>query len=520
MTSDIVVDALVVGSGAAGLMFARELSTQWNVLILTKAEALESNTKYAQGGIAAVINIDDDYQQHIDDTLIAGAGLCDIEAVKVLVHEAPARIRDLIICGVEFDRSKDNRLLFTREGGHKSWRVLHVGDMTGKAIEECLEKNVIGDGMVRVWEHAMVVDLIIQDGVCFGVWCLDRDGNLSRIIARTVFLATGGLGQLYARTTNPDIATGDGTAMAYRAHATVHGMEFIQFHPTTFYQPPAPAFLISEAVRGEGGILINHKGERFVFSHHPDGELAPRDIVSRAIYAELKRTGVDNVFLDVTGLASDFVRSRFPTIYARCLEFGVDITKQPIPVAPAAHYCCGGVKTDIDGKTDIMSLYAGGEVAYTGVHGANRLASNSLLESVVFAYRAAVNADRYLRYLPQLWNSRAKEIMQNPVPQPKHDEAEIALLRTYKTRIQDLMWQFCGIVRYRSQLKQCLDTITKLEAEFNSAASTWNLDRNLCELRNLFDNAKLVLSMALARKDNVGTHFCLDDEPSDQQLES
>ncbi|MBN2054722.1 L-aspartate oxidase, partial [bacterium] len=377
MMDNVVVDVVVVGSGAAGLMFAREMSANWKVLVLTKVEALESNTKYAQGGIAAVLNIDDDYERHIEDTLKAGDGLCDIEAVKVLVHEAPARIRDLMICGVEFDRSNDNQLLFTREGGHRSWRVLHVGDMTGKAIEECLEKNVV-ESDVSVIEHVIVVDLIIQDGFCFGVIVLDTNGDLRRIFARTVFLATGGLGQLYSHTTNPEIATGDGTAMAYRAGATLQGMEFIQFHPTAFHQPPAPYFLISEAVRGEGGLLIDTGGKRFMPSYHQDAELAPRDVVSRAIYEELEKTGADNVFLDVSGLDRDYIRKRFPTIFQRCMEYGVDMGRQPIPVAPAAHYCCGGVKTDIDGKTCIMSLYAGGEVAHTGVHGANRLASNSL----------------------------------------------------------------------------------------------------------------------------------------------
>jgi L-aspartate oxidase len=507
---DQVHDALVVGSGAAGLMFAIELAKTWDVTILTKSVAEESSTKYAQGGIAAVLSVDDDYEKHIEDTLRAGDHLCDPEVVRLLVQEAPARIRDLMLCGVEFDRMEDNSLLFTREGGHRSWRVLHVGDMTGKAIEEALQAAAARNPRIHFVEHFFVLDLVVADGVCFGVIGLDSEGQVQRVLARTIFLATGGAGQLYSHTTNPVIATGDGLAMAHRAGCRLEDLEFIQFHPTAFCAEGAPFFLISEAVRGEGGRLLDAQGRRFMPEYHPDAELAPRDIVSRAIFEEIRRSGIPNVFLDVSHLPADFLRRRFPTIHQRCLEFGCDITKEPIPVAPAAHYVCGGVKTDIDGKTDLISLYAGGEVARTGVHGANRLASNSLLESVVFAYRAAVNADRYLRFLPRIWHSKAEEAMGRVEPPRGEDEADPEEIEALIRRIQETMWRHCGIVRSFQGLAAGAEELARIAPRVHELQQHCRPTARLQELVNLHLVAGLVVDAAARRRKNAGTHFNID----------
>jgi len=506
-----VHDAIVVGSGAAGLVFAIELAKTWDVTILTKDAAIESSTRYAQGGIAAVLSVDDDYQKHYEDTLRAGDFLCDEDVVKLLVHEAPARIRDLMLCGVQFDRREDNTLLFTREGGHRSWRILHVGDLTGRAIEDALASSVLKNSRISIHEHVMVADLIVSDGVCYGVHAVDAEGNFRQVFARCVFLATGGAGQLYDHTTNPEIATGDGIAMAHRAGARVNDLEFIQFHPTAFYKPGVPFFLISEAVRGEGGVLINIERQRFMPTYHPDAELAPRDIVSRSIYQECQRTGATNVLLDISHRDADYLRRRFPTIYQRCLEHAIDITRDPIPVAPAAHYVCGGVQTDIDGKTDVISLYAGGEVARTGVHGANRLASNSLLESVVFAYRAAVNADRYLRFLPLMWDNKVHDLSATASRRdqklPAVDEREIDSVRQ---ELQRTMWRDCGIVRTDAGLRNGITTVVNLANHFSALMADKRKTPKALELLNLLTVAQLVLAAALKRKTNAGTHYNRD----------
>ncbi|MCS7300305.1 MAG: L-aspartate oxidase, partial [Fimbriimonadales bacterium] len=386
-------DFLVLGSGIAGLTFALNAAPHGSVAILTKKQRSESNTNYAQGGIAAAIGADDSWELHLQDTLIAGAGLCDRAAVEVLVKNGPRLIHWLIELGAQFDRTPDGNIALGKEGGHSRNRIIHAADHTGYEIERTLLIAARKTPHITILEHYQALDLIIENGACAGVQVLDTlTGDLFEIRAKATLLATGGCGQVYLHTSNPLIATGDGIAMAWRAGAVIANMEFIQFHPTTLYHTDAPSFLISEAVRGEGGILRRRDGYRFMPDYDPRAELAPRDIVARAIDAELKKTGDPCVYLDITHLDPEFIKHRFPTIYHTCLQYGVDITKEPIPVVPAAHYTCGGVWTDLNGRTTIPRLYACGEVAYTGVHGANRLASNSLLEALVFAERAAQHA--------------------------------------------------------------------------------------------------------------------------------
>jgi L-aspartate oxidase len=507
-----LTDVLVVGSGAAGLMFALEASRSLDVLLVTKGELQESNTRYAQGGIAAVLRLEDDYRQHIEDTLSAGAGLCDEEAVKVLVQEAPARIRDLIHWGVAFDLDKDSGLMFTREGGHRQSRILHVGDLTGKAIEDAMVHRVRESPRIHVREHEMLVDLIVDGGQCYGALLLGPDGWIRRVLARATFLATGGAGQLYSRTTNPDIATGDGMAVCHRAGAKLEGLEFVQFHPTAFARKGAPSFLISEALRGEGARLLDTTGRPFMQRFHGMAELAPRDIVSRAIYEVMAEQRSDHVLLDITHKGPTELQKRFPFIFDSCLRHGVSIDREPIPVSPAAHYICGGVKTDIDGRTTIGGLYASGEVAWTGVHGANRLASNSLLESVVFAYRAAVSVDRAIHHLyaarePQL-HALARRPTQPRFPQDAEPDAgELASLRE---RVGNILWTYAGVVRHDAGMKSGLSEITEVvgRAEQLLRTSAWTV--RLLELRNLALLGRLVLEFALARRHSVGCHYNAD----------
>src|SRR5881275_2307293 len=389
-------DYLVLGSGIAGLSFALQAARHGSVALLAKRGRSESNTAYAQGGIAAVFGPQDSFEQHIQDTLTAGGGLCREEAVRVTVTEGPARVRQLIDLGAEFTRdASEFGYHLTREGGHSQRRVVHAADLTGMEVERTL-LQAAADAGVQFFEDHHAIDFILASRLgapaerVLGAYALDnRSGQVHSFVAKTVLLATGGAGKVYLYTTNPDVATGDGLAMAHRAGAAVANLEFIQFHPTCLYHPEAKNFLISEAVRGEGGILKLPNGERFMQRHDPRGELAPRDVVARAIDFEIKKHGIDCVYLDITHKGAAFIREHFPTIYARCLEFGIDMTRQPIPVVPAAHYTCGGVLTDLAGRTRVAGLYALGETACTGLHGANRLASNSLLECLVFSEAAA-----------------------------------------------------------------------------------------------------------------------------------
>src|SRR5512139_269946 len=392
-------DFLVLGGGVAGLSFALEAAAHGSVLVLTKRARSEGNTQYAQGGIAGVLGADDSLESHVEDTLVAGAGLCHRDAVEVTVREAPERIRWLISLGVEFDREGPDRPHLTREGGHSRRRVAHAKDTTGREVERALLAACDARG-IRIVEDAVAIDIVTSEKVglggpnrALGAYVLDRaSGEIATVAARVTVLATGGAGKVYLYTSNPDVATGDGVAMAHRAGAAVANMEFFQFHPTCLYHPQAKSFLISEALRGEGGILRNRAGEAFMARYDPRKELAPRDIVARSIDAEVKRRGDDCAFLDMTHLPKAFLIEHFPNIYATCKEFGIDMAVQPIPVVPSAHYMCGGVVTDLMGRSTIPRLYAIGECSCTGLHGANRLASNSLLEGLVFGRRAALSA--------------------------------------------------------------------------------------------------------------------------------
>ncbi len=512
-----VADVIVVGSGAAGLMFAFHIGKYHKLDLFTKDKALESNTRYAQGGIAAVLTIEDDYERHIKDTLIAGDGLCDMDAVHVLVREAPARIFDLICMGVDFDRDIGNILQFTREGGHSDRRVIHVGDMTGQAIESALLKRV-ESYQIRVRDHQMVSRLLVHNNICYGIEVLEPDGSRHRFFSKTVFLASGGAGQLFSTTTNPEIATGDGFVMAFEAGAIMENLEFIQFHPTAFQKHQAPCFLISEAVRGEGGILLNTQGNRFMPNYHEMAELAPRDIVSRAIVAEMKKTKTDHVLLNLSHKGIEFVEKRFPTITSTIRQYGIDPGKEPIPVAPAAHYMCGGVKTDIDGRTSIRGLYAGGEVACTGVHGANRLASNSLLESVVFAFRAAVQADRFIRYLPKSWWDELENFEHTELPQQKSMTISSDKIDEIKHKLQNIMWEKCGIIRSDKGLKQALQEIKSMIKEFDEWTNGNCNNIASLELHNLLILALQVVKASLWRRVNVGTHFNIDCDISGDSI--
>ncbi|PWU07588.1 MAG: L-aspartate oxidase [Verrucomicrobia bacterium] len=512
------VDFIVIGSGIAGLTFALKAASQGHVVVVTKRGRAESNTAGAQGGIACVSSEEDSFELHIRDTLTAGAGLCNEAVVRRVVTEAPGCIAELIQMGVEFDRYAKGNIGHDlgKEGGHSKRRVLHVQDFTGLAIERALLRRVSEHPNIELLENHMAVDFITmkslsdeqsstQADVCVGVYVLnERTGIVETLRSDVTFLATGGCGKAYLYTTNPDVATGDGVAMAWRAGAVISNMEFIQFHPTCLYHAEAKSFLISEAVRGEGAILIDARGERFMQKYHPLAELAPRDIVARAIDAEMKQWGSKCVYLDITHKSADFIKRRFPKVYETCLKYGFDLTQRPVPVVPAAHYQCGGVKTDLNGETTIAGLYAAGEVACTGLHGANRLASNSLLEAVVLAnlcFKKIMNSrpsSGQKFALPKWQSSRAEEVSEMVIIYHNWDE------------IRRIMWDYVGIVRNGQRLQQANARLRALHAEIQGFYQKFKPSTDLLELRNLITVASLIVKSAIQRKESRGLHYTLD----------
>lgn len=505
-------DFLVLGSGIAGLTFALRMAEFGSVTVLTKKEGRNTSTNLAQGGIAAVMSPLDTFESHVKDTLAAGAGLCNEKAVWILVKEGPGIVRDLIDWGVQFTLDREGDFDLHREGGHTRSRILHARDLTGREIERALLDQLRRHPRVTVHEHTMGVDLwTAGEGDarrCIGALTLNCDTNeVVGYLARMVLLATGGLGLVYLHTTNPPIATGDGVAMAYRIGARIANMEFVQFHPTTLYDTSDETFLISEAVRGDGGILRLTTGETFMENYHEMGCLAPRDVVARAIDREMKRTGTEYVYLDVTHRDPAELYERFPTIAAHCRERGIDIAHDMIPVVPSAHYACGGVMTDLNGETNIHGLYATGEVACTGVHGANRLASNSLLEAVVFSERASKRVSRRLDLYPMPDPSLAPRDVQH---QADHPEFEPVIINHCRQELQRLMWDYVGIVRTNDRLRLARRRLDVLRREIQPLAERGKLHAPLTEVWNMLQVAELVVRSALRRKESRGLHFNAD----------
>ncbi|MGV3721470.1 MAG: L-aspartate oxidase [Actinomycetota bacterium] len=519
---------LVIGSGVAGLTYALKVAEFATVLLITKKENTESNTNYAQGGIAAVMSADDSPDLHIEDTLTAGAGLCHLDAVEQMVREGPDQVRQLIEWGARFSLEADAgeqppHLALGREGGHSRHRIVHAKDLTGREVERTLSTAVQRHRNIRIHEHHAAVELIVAEREgrqeVLGATVLDTvQGEVRTILADATVLATGGAGHVYLHTTNPSIATGDGVAMAWRAGARVANMEFIQFHPTTLYHPDARSFLISEAVRGEGGILKLRDGAEFMDQYHPMASLAPRDIVARAIDTELKRTGDDFVYLDVTHLEPEFIRDRFPNIYERCLTFGIDITKEPIPIVPAAHYSCGGVLTDLEARSSLHRLYAVGEVACTGVHGANRLASNSLLEALVFADHAAADTHALLQREPSIASQESGAVtVAEDQAERQSNEVSPEFAEHLRRLTQTLMLAHVGIVRTDRRLRQALREIDLLRNGVESLFATSRVTPELLELRNIIQVGWLIIECALRRKESRGLHYNSDYPARDDE---
>ena len=494
-------DFVVVGAGIAGLRASVELAAAGNVLCLAKREVTESNTQYAQGGIAAALSDDDEVSLHLEDTLKAGDGLVNEEAARILVEEGPPRIEELIEWGTEFDRA-GAKIAFTREGAHSRNRVLHAhGDSTGREIGRALYLKAEAQPSINFYEFEFTTDILVRDGRVVGVRVIDQSGQVREVYARSVLLATGGLGQVYSDTTNPAVATGDGVAMAYRAGAEISDMEFVQFHPTALFLKNAPRFLLSEALRGEGAYLRNLELKRFMPKYHEAGELAPRDVVARAIAHELELVKRPDaaVYLDLTHLHSERIRKRFPTIYATCMQYNIDIATELVPIRPAAHYAMGGVRTDLFGQTSLPGLYAAGEVACTGVHGANRLASNSLLEGLVYGARAA----------KKMREDSKGEHQHPPVTSGKAAEAssngQSAEVEKLIKKVQSLMWQNVGVVRDGKVLQQVVPELRALQSQAPAAT-----DRRSHEARNILEAGLLIARSALAREESRGAHYRLD----------
>lgn len=512
MLTERSTDVLVVGSGIAGLTFALKLAERAQVLLVTKKERADSATNYAKGGIASVQGTDDRFELHVQDTLVAGAGLCHRPAVEALVREGPARVGELMEWGARFDRGEAGRLSLGREGGHSRRRIAHAGDHTGREIEGALLAAVAAEENIEVLEDHLAVDLLVTPDaagrtVCTGAMVLDhRKGGVMCVRARFTMLAAGGCGQVYRHTTNPGIATGDGIAMAYRTGARIANMEFIQFHPTALHPTEDPAFLISEAVRGEGGVLRTLDGASFMDRYHPLASLAPRDVVALAIDRELRERGEDHVVLDTSAISAGTLRARFPGTVEGCAERGVDAS-QGIPVVPAAHYVCGGVLTDSAGHSSIAGLYATGEVACSGVHGANRLASNSLLEAVVFADRAARMVSHRLQSRD---DNGAETLADVGHPTPGDEEPDLEALAERRGTLRDLMWRLVGIVRSDERLEEAEGRIAEMAS---SEALCWLRSRwtpEGAELRNLLQVAELIVRCSRLRRESRGLHYTLD----------
>jgi L-aspartate oxidase len=515
MSESHLHDVLIIGSGAAGLGLALRLGRGLRIAVISKRELSEGNTYYAQGGISAVLDAADSVESHVRDTLDAGGGLCDADAVRRVVEKGPESIQWLLDQGVEFTRARGEinagGYHLTREGGHSHRRVIHAADATGQVVETTLEAEIRTRDNVELFENHIVIDLITArklgrgKGRCLGAYILDKaGGHVETFRARFVVLATGGASKVYLYTTNPDVATGDGIAMAWRAGCRVANMEFMQFHPTCLYHPQAKSFLISEAVRGEGGHLLRPDGSRFMPDFDHRAELAPRDIVARAIDHEMKRLGADCMYLDISHQPADFIREHFPTIQARCLDYGIDITQKPIPVVPAAHYTCGGIMTDRNARTDVDGLYAIGEAAYTGLHGANRMASNSLLECLVFADLAARDIEQRIAGQPK------------PPPVPVWDESRVTdsdeevVVSHNWDELRRFMWDYVGIVRSNKRLARAKSRVNLLRREILEYYSHFRVSNDLLELRNLVEVADLIITSAQRRKESRGLHYILD----------
>ena len=524
---NLETDYLVIGSGAAGLSFALKAAEHSHVIVVTKGEMNECNTNYAQGGICCVTYEPDTFQKHIDDTMVCGGGICDMQAVELVVTRAPQLMKDLVQWGTRFDKTREGRYELAREGGHSEYRILHHKDETGAEIERTLISQVKSHRNIEVLEYHFAIDLLTQhhlgqlvtrhtEGIeCYGAYVMDlKRGRIKTILSRVTVIATGGVGNVYNVTTNPGVATGDGIAMAHRAKAVIENMEFIQFHPTALYNPgERPSFLISEALRGFGAILKTQDGKEFMQKYHPMGSLAPRDVVARSIDNEMKVRGDDYVFLDITHRDPKETVSHFPNIYRKCLSIGIDITKEMIPVAPAAHYCCGRVKVDLNGETSIRRLYALGETSCTGLHGANRLASNSLTEAVVYADQAARHSAAHLheyglqKGIPA-WNADGTTATE-----------EMVLITQNAKEMQQIMSNYVGIVRSNLRLERALRRLEIIFKENEELYLKSTPTKELCELRNMIDVGYLIIKQAQAMKRSIGLHYSLD-YPIEQPVEA
>ena len=522
METRYAYDVLVIGSGAAGLSFVLRLPESLRVAVVAKKQLKEGNTYYAQGGISAVLDKSDSVVSHVNDTIEAGAGLCDEEIVRMVVRRGPENIQWLLNEGVAFTRVDQSESGFhlTREGGHSHRRVIHAADATGRVVETTLEQKVRARPNTEIFESHNAIDLIVKrvehsNGArCVGAYILNKEsGHVETFLSKYTVLATGGASKVYLYTSNPDVSTGDGIAMAWRAGCRVANMEFIQFHPTCLFHPHAKSFLITEALRGEGGKLLLPDGTRFMPAFDKRAELAPRDIVARAIDHEMKRLGTDCVYLDISHKPAAFIREHFPTIYEKCLGFGIDITAQPIPVVPAAHYTCGGVMADERARTDLQGLFAIGETAYTGLHGANRMASNSLLECLVFAQMAAQEIDATIDSTPF------------PDPVPNWDESRVTdsdeevVVSHNWDELRRFMWDYVGIVRTNKRLERAKRRVNLLRHEIREYYGNFRVTNDLLELRNLVDVADLIIESAQRRRESRGLHFTLDFRKRDDRFQ-